>query len=419
MMTRRRMAAASGAVALAALTVTSIFADSRTTARRSMMREGPGAFYPVVTRVDPGTGIDVLKTSGQWLEGRVLEHRGWLPQTAFDTPRAGDDYAGLLHGGKAMLVSSVDLAAATKGAFEATYAEKNKVSFDVVNQLDALVFDPALVATLAGTLRDTLGSGLYGRIPVREFKNDLVLKPDAETMLGRAFAAQLMKAPLIADTARLAYVNGIAAIVGAKTQRYDLGYKVAVLQDPSVNGFGLPGGYLILTSGFLDLLHDEAELACALGHEMAHASLYHGLREFSKRDIHRRRDATFDELDELSAEAGGDSAEDDLSRLADKGYLRIIGARAREDEFEADIFGVAYAAAAGYDPRAWPALLERVSGHAADGDDFRHHPPLTDRIAAVNQAIQRHRLVKSDQQRLPERFTHHLARAAAGDVTTP
>jgi uncharacterized protein YraI len=413
MMTQQKQLAVGVGAAILTVMVGAVccWAEKQTTTRPALLRQGPGAFYPVVARLEPGAEVSVLKRADQWLEGHLPAGQGWLPEAAFKRSQAGADYAGLLHGGKAMLVSSVDLAAATKGAFEASYSETHKVSFDVVNELDALILDPKLVVALAAELTGTLGDSLYGRIPLREFDNDLVLKPDAEQVLGRAFAAQIMQAPLIADKKRLAYVNAVAALVGAKTQRYDLYYRVAVLQDSSINGFGLPGGYIVLTAGLLDALTDEAELACVLGHEMAHTSLYHGLREFRKRDVHRRRDSVFDELEELADDGRKDTAEDELKKLADTGYLKIIGARAREDELEADVFGIAYAAAAGYDPKALARLLERLSSQVADGDDFRHHPPLADRLAVLNQIVGRYRLAKPGQQRLPERFARHVARA--------
>jgi len=216
----------------------------------------------------------------------------------------------------------------------------------------------------------------------------------------------------------------VAAVVGMKTPRYEVPFRVAVIDDESVGGFGLPGGYIVITKGLLAEMHSEAELACLLAHEMAHVCLFHGLREFNKRGTHRKSDSAFSELNatigedsddpfaELNALTGETTSpgiEDDLNRLANTSYLKIIGKRAREDELEADLFGAAYAAAAGYDPRALVTYLERISVKAEIHDSFRHHPSLDDRISALQSGMKRFRLVQRGQSLKEVRFRGKMA----------
>jgi beta-barrel assembly-enhancing protease len=250
-------------------------------------------------------------------------------------------------------------------------------------------------------------------LPHRSFDNTIVLRADAEQLLGRALVANLASASGFVDNPRLVeYVNGVAAVVGAHVERLDLPFRVGILKDAAINGFGLPSGYIIVTKGLIDDIRDEAELACVLGHEMAHTSLYHGLREFKKREIHRRRDAAFEELDRVSGGSSDKEIEKDLDELADTAYLKIMGGRAREDELEADLFGAAYAAAAGYDPRAMLDVLRRIEERHATGEAFRHHPPVNERIAKLDAAIRRYHLAWSGQKRLADRYTQMTAPAA-------
>ena len=197
---------------------------------------------------------------------------------------------------------------------------------------------------------------------------------------------------------------------------------MAVIDDDSIGGYGLPGGYIVITKGMLLEARSEAELAGLLGHEMAHICLYHGLREFNKRGMHRKSDSAFAELDaevgessdafsELNGLTGATnevSIEKDLSRLADTSYLKVIGRRAREDELEADLYGAAYAASAGYDPRAFVAYLERV-GRKGGADSFRHHPPLQERVSELKNGVKRYHLVRNGQIIDSERFAAELS----------
>lgn len=378
--------------------------------RNTALRSGPGAYFPVRQGLKAGQAVDTGTTSGHWVEGRTTVTNGWLPRMALNAPRRGVDYSGLLDAGNAVSVSSVDIAAATKGAFAASYSERHGVDVALGHKLDAVMVSPPLVTMLAKRLTPAPADWRRGRLPRRSFDNSIILSREAETLLGQAMVAHIATHGFVDNRRLVDYVNGVAALVGARTERYDCPYKVGLLKDESVNGFGMPGGYILISKGYLDRIVNEAELACVIAHEMAHVSLYHGLREFKKREIHRRRDAVFAELEEVTGDSATDAIEADLNRVADRAYLKIIGGRAREDELEADRFGAVYAAAAGYDPRAMVELLQRV-GDAAQADALRHHPAIDERLAVIEQTISRYKLVRTDQQRLAGRFRMMSGRA--------
>jgi len=397
-----------------------VLAAQQTTRRKASLREGPGSFYPVVARLQKGTILETGETRGSWVAGRTTRYSGWLPGTAFQGLQRGVDYAGLLNSEKAVVISSVDIAAATKGAFETKYAETYQANFNLIDRLEEMAIDPMLVSRLLGSLERTSPRALR-TLPSPVYDNNVILQPDAEQLLGRAMAATLVTNGFIENGDITEYVNAVAAVVVAKTPRYQLPFRVAVVKDTDINGFGLPGGYIVITEGMLDSIQSEAELACLIGHEVAHTCLFHGLREFKKREDHRRRDAAFAELDaavrssdpfaELDALTGDTTApgiEEDLNRLANTSYLKIIGRRAREDELEADLYGVAYAAAAGYDPNAMITYLERVRARGGVHDAFRHHPGISDRIAALRTGIRRYRLAQRGQALKHERYASYM-----------
>ena len=373
--------------------------------RDADLREGPGAYYGVVGRVMRGTHVTVTESKGSWRSTHAPLCAGWAPASAFDKPRAGLDYLGLADGEGGLVISSADVTAATKGALSARLAERQRVDLAAGDVLDTLVADAAMVRRIEAELSGRPGSEVLGLMPKADFRNSMILLGEAESVLGRALAVSLLTNGIVRDAKLLGYVNAVAAVVGEKTERYEMPYRVAVIEDAGVNGFGLPGGYIVITRGLLGQVRDEAELACVLGHEMAHISRYHGLREYQKREVHRRADKIFGELDRATNRVDADrKVEDELGAVMDESWLKIMGGRARADELEADVFGAAYAAAAGYDPSAAVSLLERLQSQFAEADIYRHHPPASQRIAEMKRAIAKYRLTRSGQKRPTERL---------------
>jgi len=135
--------------------------------------------------------------------------------------------------------------------------------------------------------------------------------------------------------------------VAEGSQRPNLDYTFRILDDPVVNAFSYPGGFVYITSGALRALEDEAQLASLLGHEVAHVALYHGAE-----------DAQWDIL--LLVLSG--YFDPDAVDAIEIGYDFATLGYSREDELSADYWGANYAATAGYDPRGMIEFLEIVEG---------------------------------------------------------
>ena len=56
-------------------------------------------------------------------------------------------------------------------------------------------------------------------------------------------------------------------------------YQFAVIRDPRVNAFAVPGGYVYVNSGLLAQVNNEDELAAVLGHEIGHVHAHHVVRQ--------------------------------------------------------------------------------------------------------------------------------------------
>lgn len=177
------------------------------------------------------------------------------------------------------------------------------------------------------------------------------------------------------------YVDAVGQRLAAVSDR-ELPYEFAVLDNPVPNAWALPGGKIAVNSGLLLYLHDEAELASVVGHEIVHAAAAHGAAQMTKGSL----------LGLGAQIAGVVSQQSGYGNLG--GTAAQLGATAwmakysRGAELEADAYGMEYLARAGYDP--WAAVsvqetfVELSKGRQPDFFSalFASHPPSPERVAA-------------------------------------
>src|SRR4029077_9353680 len=72
-----------------------------------------------------------------------------------------------------------------------------------------------------------------------------------------------------------AYVDSVGRKVAAASEEPTLPWRFTVLDDPVVNAFAMPGGYIYVTRGLLAHMQSEAQLAGVLGHEIGHVTARH------------------------------------------------------------------------------------------------------------------------------------------------
>ena len=59
---------------------------------------------------------------------------------------------------------------------------------------------------------------------------------------------------LIKDQTLQNYLQGVGSAIAAKSERPNLPWTFRAVDDPSPNAFALPGGYIFVTRGLLDLM---------------------------------------------------------------------------------------------------------------------------------------------------------------------
>lgn len=84
------------------------------------------------------------------------------------------------------------------------------------------------------------------------------------------------------DPKVMQYVDDLGHSLAAQAKRHDLEYRFTILYSEKVYATSAPGGYVYITTGMLNFLENEAELAAVLAHEIGEQQTVD--RRFSKRD---------------------------------------------------------------------------------------------------------------------------------------
>jgi predicted Zn-dependent protease len=183
-----------------------------------------------------------------------------------------------------------------------------------------------------------------------------------------------------------AYVNEIGQKLAAVSDRR-LPYEFVVLNSSVPNAWCLPGGKIAVNRGLLPELNSEAELAAVLGHEIVHGAARHGAKAQER--------GTLMQVGMVAAQIGlgtshvSASAANILLAGSGVGAQMVQMKFGRDQESEADHYGMIYMKRAGFDPAAAVTLQEtfvRLSKEAGrkqgwlDGL-FASHPPSEERVA--------------------------------------
>ena len=214
---------------------------------------------------------------------------------------------------------------------------------------------------------------------------------DQELAIGRDAAATLLGAskPIKQEQVQQ-YVNKVGLWVALQSDRPDLPWRFAVVDSDDIDAFAAPGGFVFITRGLLLHMHNEAELAGVLGHEISHVVLKHHLNAL-------QRGARMDLLGQAAQyelqQNGHDSQLD--QQLMDKvsNAARTLYSRGldKDDELAADRMGVVLAARAGYDPYGLMAVLQTLESMDPKSGSMQlllaTHPAPADRIAALSAAM--------------------------------
>ena len=192
--------------------------------------------------------------------------------------------------------------------------------------------------------------------PATGKKEFMLVSESQELAMGKQYDQQLVvEMGLYDDQALAGYVQELGLKLAALSERPQLPWAFRLVDDPVVNAFAVPGGYIYITRGILANMSSEAQLVSVLGHEIGHVTARHTAQQMTQQQLFG-----------LGLGVGA-MFSPTIAGIA-SGAVQVLFLKfSRDDESQADELGFRYMRAARYDPREAADLfaqLARVSATA-------------------------------------------------------
>jgi len=197
---------------------------------------------------------------------------------------------------------------------------------------------------------------------------------ELEESLGRLTLEQILaQEGRISDPLLQAWVDRVGGDVCRNSSREHLRYHFYISGSSVSNACSLPGGYVVVTSGLLNHVSSDEELAGVIAHEIAHSD---------DRDFART-------LREQALFFGAQSIARGTWTVARQILQALQGMRSsRRHEAQADYQGARLCLLAAYDPSGLADFLETITGRPHGIEKLlASHPPGPDRVVATRRRI--------------------------------
>ena len=174
---------------------------------------------------------------------------------------------------------------------------------------------------------------------------------EKEVALGRGLAAEVdRQAKFIEDPVITEYVNRVGQNLVLHSDA-KVPFTIKVIDSDEVNAFALPGGFFYVNKGLILAADNEAEMASAMAHEIAHVAARHTVENIARANL-----AQYGLIAGAIVFGLPPILYDAASIGLGLGFLKFN----RNAEEEADKLGLQYLYAAGYDPNAMATMFEKL-----------------------------------------------------------
>lgn len=225
----------------------------------------------------------------------------------------------------------------------------------------------------------------------------MALSEKKELQIGAKMHAEILQqTPAYPNPALQDYIQSLGQKLADVSERSELKWTFTLLDNPTINAFATPGGYVYLNSGLLAYLNSEEQLAAVLGHEVAHIAKRHASGRTNAGNASKI-------LSTIAAVAAGlytgSSTVAGVTQEVGSSFgAAVVSGYGRDQELEADEFGARYLKEIRYDPQAMIEVIAilkdqdsfarvkaKKSGKAARGYHgvFASHPRHDQRLQSL------------------------------------
>jgi predicted Zn-dependent protease len=223
------------------------------------------------------------------------------------------------------------------------------------------------------------------RNPATGQRELMLVSESQEIAMGQQYDKEVIASiGLYSDPALQTYIQALGSRLAATSERPRLPWTFRVVDDPAINAFALPGGFIYVTRGIMAHMTSEAQLATVLGHEIGHVTARHSAAQMSKQQL-----ATLG----LAIGSIASSRFERYAGLAGQAVGVLFLKFSRDNENQADELGVRYSSRANYDAREMAEvmrLLDRVSSAEGAGrlpEWLATHPNPGNRLEHINTLV--------------------------------
>ena len=212
------------------------------------------------------------------------------------------------------------------------------------------------------------------------------ISPQQEAQMGLTYSQQInAQLPIVRDADANAFINRLGDSLAVLADDQGRNWHFSIVDDPEINAFAVPGGYIYVNKGLILKAQTLSQLAGVVGHEIAHVTQRHSVKQMEKGQKVGVGASLACVLTPGFCRNGGD-------QLLNLGANVVMAKFSRGDEVDADQFGVKYVLRAGLDPNGLPEmfeimLAERDAKGGGSASWLSSHPVEEDRIAATRRAI--------------------------------
>jgi Zn-dependent protease with chaperone function len=211
--------------------------------------------------------------------------------------------------------------------------------------------------------------------------------PETDVQVGKQNAEILKKRlPLCNDPKVDAYLTklGLKLVAKLPTRGVQYPWEFHCVNSKEINAFALPGGYVFVNRGAIEVSDNEAQLAAVMAHELSHVALRHGTAQASKAQIMQGAAGIFGGI------FGGSTGGALLTQGVALGAGSVLLHYSRSDETQADVLGTQTLYDAGYDPRAMAQFFEKLEAETQGKNPpqfLSDHPNPGNRVERVDEEI--------------------------------